>query len=134
MENKENILEKQLQLSNLTLWHLTQEMQVLVNGFVNKVQSLDSGWVKMKVHTKQFGDKNLLITPQAFFISNESVPAKQNPGGFSALMKKYLFNQRIVSLTQPGLDRLVFLSFLMCFWWLNFLPKEILFCATKNYR
>ena len=101
----------EIQLSNLTLKHLIEELQFLENGFVNNVQTLENNWIKMKVHTKQFGDKQLILTPNALFVSNSSLAAKQNPGGFSALLKKYLNNQRIVSLAQHGVDRIVCMEF-----------------------
>ena len=82
----------------------------MVNGFINKVQTTQDGLLKLKVHTKK-GDKNLLITKEALFTSNSSVPAKQNPGGFSAFLKKFLFNQRIISITQKGVDRIVIFEF-----------------------
>jgi len=119
MEKKEDVQKKPLRatpkttplaLSNLSLKHLVEESQFLVNGFVNKIQSLDNGWMKIKIHTK-LGDKNLIITPNAFFVAEAGIPAKQNPGGFSAFLKKYLFNQRLVSLKQHGLDRIAVMEF-----------------------
>ncbi len=101
----------EITLSNLALRHLVKESQFLVNGFVNKSQSLDNGWIKLKIHTKEFGDKNLILAQNAFFVSNYSLGAKMNPGGFSALLKKYLMNQRIVSLTQHSADRIVVFEF-----------------------
>ena len=103
-------MEKPIQLSNLALKHLVEENQLLVNGFINKIQTLENGWMKIKVHTKQ-GDKTLVVTPNSFFISKKALNAKQNPGGFSALLKKHLFNQRIISFTQRGLDRIIILEF-----------------------
>jgi len=97
-------------LSNLTLRHLVEELSYLENGFVNKLQTLENGWIKIKVHTKQ-GDKNLIITPNYFFVSNTPLKANQNPGGFSAFLKKHLFNQRIVAMKQKGFDRIVLLEF-----------------------
>jgi predicted ribosome quality control (RQC) complex YloA/Tae2 family protein len=97
-------------ISNLALKHLVEEMQFFVNGFVNKVQTSENGLLKMKIHTKA-GDKTIIITKNAFFLSQKSVPAKQNPGGFSAFLKKFLFNQRIISIKQQGLDRIVLLEF-----------------------
>jgi len=101
---------EKVQLSNLALSHLVSEQQTLVNGFINKLQTLENSWMKIKVHTKQ-GDKTLVVTPYSFFISNKPLNAKQNPGGFSAFLRKNLFNQRIISLTQHGFDRIVVLEF-----------------------
>ncbi len=102
--------ESKIALSNLTLSHLIQENQFLVNGFVNKIQTTQDNVLKMKVHTK-LGDKNLVITSNYFFVSDKSILAKQNPGGFSAFLKKQLFNQRIISIKQKGLDRIILIDF-----------------------
>jgi predicted ribosome quality control (RQC) complex YloA/Tae2 family protein len=103
-------MEKAIQLSNLALKHLVDENQLIVNGFINKLQTLENSWMKIKVHTKQ-GDKTFVVTPNSFFISAKPLNAKQNPGGFSAFLRKHLFNQRIISLKQHGLDRIVILEF-----------------------
>lgn len=99
-----------LNISNLTLHHLVEENQVLVNGFINKVQTTPEGFLKLKIHTKN-GDKNLLVNEKAIFIAQNSINAKQNPGGFSAFLKKYIFNQRIVSLKQKEFDRIIIMEF-----------------------
>ncbi len=99
-----------IQLSNLALKHLVEELQALKNGFVNKIQTLDNGWIKIKVHTKE-GGKDLVLAPNALFVAEYSIPAKMNPGGYSAFLKKYLFNQRVISIEQKGVDRIVVLEF-----------------------
>ncbi len=99
-----------LELSNLALHHLIEENQVLLNGFINKVQTTPQGLLKLKIHTKE-GDKNVLVNNKAIFISSNSISAKQNPGGFSSFIKKYIFNQRIISLTQKDFDRIVLMEF-----------------------
>lgn len=101
---------EQISLSNLSLKHLVEELQVLVNGFVNNVQVLENHWIKMKVHTKQ-GGKDLIIAPNALFISEYSIPARMQPSGYPSLLKKHLFNQRILSIKQHGLDRIVIFGF-----------------------
>ena len=98
------------QLSNLALHHLVMENQFLVNGFVNKVQTTPDGLLKIKVHTKE-GDKNVIVTSNAFFVSESGISAKQNPGGFSAFLKKHLYNQRIIKIEQSGFDRIVLFEF-----------------------
>ncbi|MFA6268222.1 MAG: NFACT family protein [archaeon] len=100
-----------IQLSNLALLHLVEELKFFENGFVNNVQTLENGWLKFKIHTKELGDKQLVVTPNALFVSNYSLSAKQNPGGFSALLKKHLNNQRIVSLSQHLADRIIVMTF-----------------------
>ncbi len=122
-----------IQLNNLTLKHLTKECQTLVNGFINKIQTLENGWLKIKVHTKQ-GDKTFVITQNCFFISNKALNAKQNPGGFSAFLKKYLFNQRIVSIEQHGLDRIVLIEFPEKILVLELFAKGNIILCEKDYK
>jgi len=126
-------MEKPIQLSNLALKHLVEENQLLVNGFINKIQTLENGWMKIKVHTKQ-GDKTLVVTPNSFFISKKALNAKQNPGGFSALLKKHLFNQRIISFTQRGLDRIVIMEFPEKFLILELFSKGNVILCDKEYK
>ncbi|MEK6958939.1 MAG: NFACT family protein [archaeon] len=119
-------------ISNLALHHLVEELQVLVNGFINNSQTLDNGWIKMKIHTKATGDKNLIISPNALFIASTSVPARQNPGGFSAFAKKYIYNQRIISLKQQGLDRIVVFEYPEKFLILELFAKGNLVLCDKD--
>jgi predicted ribosome quality control (RQC) complex YloA/Tae2 family protein len=81
----------EIQLSNLALHHLINELNYFENGFVNNIQTLENNWIKMKVHTKEFGDKQLILAPNAIFASSQSLQAKQSPGGFSAFLKKFLY-------------------------------------------
>ncbi len=124
----------EITLSNLALKHLVLESQFLVNGFVNKSQSLDNGWLKLKVHTKESGDKNLIITSNAFFVSNYSLSAKMHPGGFSALLKKYLMNQRIISLTQRGADRIIIFEFPSVFLIVELFAKGNMILCNKEMQ
>ncbi len=101
---------KNYQISNLALKHLVEENQCLVNGFINKIQTTPEGLLKLKIHTKK-GDKTILVNDKAFYISEESIGAKQNPGGFSAFLKKHLFNQLIKKIEQKGLDRIILFYF-----------------------
>lgn len=121
----------QIQLSNLCLKHLIEENQILVNGFINKIQTTEDNLLKMKIHTKK-GDKNILITNNCFFVSEKSEPAKQNPGGFSAFLKKKLYNQRIISITQKELDRIVIFEFEKYYLILEFFAKGNIILCDKE--
>ena len=124
----------EITLSNLALKHLVSECQFLVNGFVNKSQSLDNSWLKLKIHTKEFGDKNLIITSNAFFVSNYSLSAKMHPGGFSALLKKYLMNQRIITFSQHGADRIVVFEFPTVFLVVELFAKGNMILCDKDMK
>jgi predicted ribosome quality control (RQC) complex YloA/Tae2 family protein len=120
-----------INITNLTLKHLVEENQFLVNGFINKAQTTEDNLLKLKIHTK-LGDKNVVITKNCFFVSNKSEQAKQNPGGFSALLKKYLFNQRIISLEQKGLDRIVTIKFPNSYLILELFAKGNIILCDEN--
>ncbi len=121
------------QLSNLALRHLIQENQFLENGFINKSQTTQDNQLKLKVHTKQ-GDKTVIVNEKGFFVSNNIVEAKQNPGGFSAFLKKFLFNQRIVSIKQRGFDRIVIFEFPESFLILEFFAKGNIVLCDKEMK
>jgi predicted ribosome quality control (RQC) complex YloA/Tae2 family protein len=118
-------------LSNLALHHLVKENEILLNGFINKIQTTDDGLLKLKIHTKD-GDKTVLVNDKGFFISSQSMQAKQNPGGFSAFLKKFLFNQRIEKIEQHGMDRIVLFYFPSCILILELFAKgNIILCDNK---
>ena len=122
-----------IQLSNLALKHLVEELQILKNGFVNKIQTLDNGWIKIKVHTKE-GGKDLVLAPNALFVADYSIPAKMNPGGYSAFLKKYLFNQRVISIEQKGVDRIVVLEFPDYFLIVELFAKGNVILVDRNMK
>ncbi len=121
-----------LKITNLTLKHLVKENQFLVNGFVNKVQTTEDNLLKLKIHTKQ-GDRNVIITENSFFVSKKSEQAKQNPGGFSALLKKFLYNQRIISIKQKGADRIVIFEFPEKYLIIEMFAKGNIILCEKDY-
>lgn len=124
----------EIQLSNLALHHLIEELQYFENGFVNNIQTLDNNWIKMKVHTKEFGDKQLILAPNAIFASSQSLQAKQSPGGFSAFLKKFLYNQRMVNIKQHGLDRIIEIEFPECKLIIELFAKGNLILCDKHNK
>ena len=122
----------EIQLSNLALHHLVEELSYFENGFVNNIQTLENNWIKIKVHTKEFGDKQLVLAPNAIFASSQSLQAKQSPGGFSAFLKKFLYNQRMVLIKQHGLDRIIQIDFPECKLIIELFAKGNLILCDKN--
>ncbi|MEK6957827.1 MAG: NFACT family protein, partial [archaeon] len=57
-------------------------------------------------HTKQ-GSRDLILTPQALFITNFSVPARHGKSNFANALKKELYNKKIKTIEQHGFDRVV---------------------------
>lgn len=123
-----------LQLSNLAIHQLVKELAFLENGFVNNVQTIQNNWIKMKIHTKDFGDKQLILTPNSFFVSTKSIQAKQSPGGFSAFLKKFVYNQRIISLKQHDFDRVLEMIFPNNILIIELFAKGNLILCDKDYK
>ena len=88
----------------------------------------------MKVHTKEFGDKQLILAPNAIFASSQSLQAKQSPGGFSAYLKKFLYNQRMITIKQHGLDRIIEIEFPECKLIVELFAKGNLILCDKNNK
>lgn len=122
-----------LALSNLALHHLIDENQIILNGFINKVQTTPMGFLKLKIHTKE-GDKNLIATQNAIFLTKQSINANQNPGGFSSFIKKFIFNQRIISLKQKDFDRIVLMEFPDVFLIFELFSKGNVILCDKNFK
>jgi predicted ribosome quality control (RQC) complex YloA/Tae2 family protein len=121
-----------MELTNIALayqvHYLNQELQ---NGFINKIQRLENGFTKIKVHTKQ-GSKDLIIANNAPYITEYSFPAKINSTGFEAFIKKVLFNKRIKSINQPDYERTIEIEFedysLIC----EFFPESNMILLNKE--
>ncbi len=99
-------------MDSLALAYLVQELRPMLEGaYVNKVSEIQSGTLKLKLHTKQ-GSKDLIITPNSLFISNYSVAGRHGKTNFAVALKKELYNKRIVGIEQHGLDRVVCIKML----------------------
>ncbi len=100
-----------MQIPNLTLGYLIAELKPIVEGsIVRNVQELGNGWLKLKLQSKQ-GSKDLIIAPNAFFLTSYGFQAKQMTSGYGAFLRKHLRNKRIVSLQQHGFDRVALIEF-----------------------
>ncbi len=122
-----------MQLTNLEIKQLILELKPLVeNSFLNKIQKLPNNWIKIKIQTKK-GGKNLIITPNAFFITAYKMEARQNPSGFSSFLKKHLFNKKIKKFEQHELERIAVIEFENFFLFLEFFGKgNIVFTDKKK--
>ena len=100
-----------MQIPNISLAYLIAELSPLLEGSIlRKVQELDNNWLKLKLQTRQ-GTKDLIISPNAFFVTSYSLPAKQISSGFGAFLRKRISNKRILSIRQHSLDRIALLEF-----------------------
>ena len=94
----------------LTLYACISELQSLVDGKIDKVQQPDKDILILHIHAPNAGRVKLMLcihaengriqTVSRNFENPETAPA------FCMLLRKYLIGSRIVSVTQPGLNRI----------------------------
>ena len=123
-----------MQITNLTLaFAVLESKQLLENSTVQKVQELENSWLKIKLRTKQ-GSRELVLTPQIFFFSSYSMPAKKLSSGFSAFLRKHLENKKILQVQQYSFDRIVFFEFADFFLVLELFAKGNIVLADKEMK
>ncbi len=100
-----------MQIPNLTLAYQIAELQPVLEGsIVRNVQELGNNWLKLRLQSKQ-GSKDLILAPNAFFLTSFSMPAKQMTSGYGAFLRKHLRNKRIAAFRQHGSDRIAVIEF-----------------------
>ncbi|VVB99812.1 Uncharacterised protein [uncultured archaeon] len=100
-----------MQPDNLAICRLLAELKPLLEGaYVNNASEIGKGVLKLKLHTKQ-GSKDLIITQWSAFITKYSIAASPKKTNFTAALKKELYNRRIMSIEQHGLDRVLEMKF-----------------------
>lgn len=100
-----------MQIANLTLAYLVEEIKPFIEGaFVNKVQELAENCFKFSLHSKE-GSKELVIVPEALFLTQHRLQAAKRQGSFSVFLRKRLYNKKILSLSQHEIDRLLVIEF-----------------------
>ncbi len=100
-----------MEIPNISLAYQVAELKpVLAGSILRKVQELDNGWLKLRFQTRD-GTKDLIASPSAIFITQYSMPARQQTSGYGAFLRKMLANKKLLSLEQHGFDRIVLLSF-----------------------
>ena len=99
-----------MQVPNLTLTYQTLALKPVLEGaFLNKVQKLSDKAFKLRFHTKQ-GSKDLVFNGTALYLTSYKLEAQPSQG-FAAYLKKQLYNKRVNSLYQQGVDRVLVMEF-----------------------
>jgi len=112
---------------------LVEELRPFLEGsFVNKVQELDKDKFKFKLHSRH-GTKNLIVTPEIFFLSEFKLEAKKLTSGFGAFLRKRLEGKKILSVKQKEFDRVVELEFDSFFLVIELFAKGNVILTDKNY-
>jgi len=95
------------ELDNLCIRYLVNELKpLLVGSYINKIQEVEKGVFKFKLHTKE-GSKNLIVTSKCFYFTSYSFKAPMKPHGYSLFLRKRLENERILDVRQHKWERIV---------------------------
>lgn len=107
-------MQKQ-EIDSVQIAWLVQELKPLVEGaFVNKIQEIEGNCLKIKLHSKS-GGLELIISPQAMYLTSYKREALQNPKGFAGFLKKHLNNRIVQKVWQKSMDRVIVLEFEECY-------------------
>jgi len=93
-------------LTSLDLKFLLPELEILRGGRIQKIYQVEKK-IWMEIHVHGHGTKYFYFSPGKIFLSDTKVPGPQNPRNFAMLLRKYLSNQRILDITQPGFERII---------------------------
>ncbi|MCD6478698.1 MAG: NFACT family protein [Candidatus Diapherotrites archaeon] len=99
-----------LEIPGITFAYLLQELKELENSLVTKVQELKNNWIRLRLLTKS-GQKDLVFTENAFFVSQYALHAKQQSSGFGGFLNKHLKMKRLQAIKQLNFERIFFFDF-----------------------
>lgn len=96
------------QLADLEYFHLNKELnERLVNSRINKVYQINENLFKFNFNTEE-GKLSLLVSlPDYLTISNRTVISPDKPSAYVMNLRKYLDNSRVISISQPQLERIL---------------------------
>ncbi|MBE5883022.1 MAG: fibronectin/fibrinogen-binding protein [Lachnospiraceae bacterium] len=95
----------------VTIANVVQEMnQELIGGRLYKIAQPENDELLLTIKTSN-GQKRLFISAGAslplIYLTNTNKPSPMTAPNFCMLLRKHLQNGRIVSITQPGLERII---------------------------
>lgn len=86
----------------------------LTDGYISKLSEPEQGELLITVKTREYGMKRLLISsnPSMPFIclTEDPIAAPVKAPAFTMLLRKHLQGGRILSVTQPSLERIIFFT------------------------
>ncbi len=106
----------------------------LLEGFVQKVQTLEAKdfFIKIKVR-KGKENKDLILGQGIAVITELKTEGKQNNNGFCQILNKYLENNKIIKIQQINLEKILLFEFQDCKLWIELFSKNnIILTDTEN--
>ena len=125
----------EIQIPNLTITYLLLEIGASINGaFINKIQEIDRGVFRFRLHIKEKGSADLIIRPEIFYFTSYKFNAPQKESSYAQFLKKNLLNRRIISFRQHNLDRLCIMEFADCNLILELFAKGNMILTDKSNK
>jgi len=125
----------EIQIPNLTIAYLLLEIGASINGaFINKIQEIDRGVFRFRLHIKEKGSADLIIRPEIFYFTSYKFNAPQKESSYAQFLKKNLLNRRIISFRQHNLDRICIMEFADCNLILELFAKGNLILTDKSSK
>jgi predicted ribosome quality control (RQC) complex YloA/Tae2 family protein len=101
---------KRLDVTSTAFFYIVKVLNSeLLGGYINNIQLVNyetNDIIKLKIHKTK--TKELIITPNALFITDRVLPVNSESGGLLKFLKKRLYNQKIQEIKQDKNNRLVF--------------------------
>lgn len=97
-------------ISSLELAAIVNELQFLVKGKVSQIYQQDKTELVLQLHAIDRGKQLLKIVPGKYLSLTKTKEAPLNPTWFSMLLRKYLSNAFIKSITQKSSERILVLE------------------------
>lgn len=101
-----------MQISNFVWTYWVKNHQADFEGaFVQKIQGLTDGSIRLKTRSPHSGKHEYIITPETIFESQLQLSAAAQQNGFAAFLNKRLLGQQITGITQHEWDKVIIISF-----------------------
>jgi len=99
-------------LSAFDLYVLTEELQELVGGYIEKIYQLTRSEILVRVQKKQSNQKTQLFVRNGELLctTDNTFDTPEKPSVFAMTLRKYLVNGTIRSITQHEFDRILKIS------------------------
>lgn len=99
------------QIASIELYALVSELQVLVNGKVDKIYQPAKNELLLQFHVPNIGKKILRIVAGKLMYLTDFKPTLDKPPGFCVQLRKHLLNSRLRKIEQKAFERVVELVF-----------------------
>ena len=95
------------QLSSIDLHYLIKELQVLIDGRIDKIYHPDKKVLLLRFHIPNIGKKAIKVLVGKQLYLSEEQKEYQEPSGFCMFLRKHLDNSRLRAVQQKESERII---------------------------